>query len=117
MARADSDEKAARVNDRPPVTSELPLFGILEEQVARVRAAGAEPIITTMPLSGPLREAIDPARRAAFTREVRALARRLGVTYLDYLELDLPLEYWHDGNHLNRAGAAVFSDRFARDLR
>ena len=70
-----------------------------------------------MPLSGPLREAIDPARRAAFTREVRALARRLGVTYLDYLELDLPLECWHDGNHLNRTGAAVFSERFARDLR
>ena len=116
MARADSDEKAARVNDRPPVTSELPLFALLEEQVAQVRAAGAEPVITTMPLSGPLREAIDPARRAAFTREVRALARRLGVVYLDYLELDLPLECWHDANHLNRAGAEAFSERFARDL-
>ena len=116
LAREDVTEKAARVNDRPPVTSELPLFGILEEQVARVRAAGAEPVITTMPLSGPLREAIDPARRAAFTREVQALARRLGVVYLDYLELDLPLECWHDANHLNRDGAATFSERFARDL-
>ena len=117
LAEKDMKEKAARVNDRPPVTSELPLFGILEEQVALARAAGAEPVITTMPLSPPLREAIDPARRAAFTREVRALADRLGVTYLDYLELDLPLECWHDGNHLNRAGAEVFSERFARDLR
>lgn len=117
MAWADVDEKAARVNGRPPVTAELPLFGILEEQVAQVRAVGAEPVITTMPLAAPLREAIDPKRRAAFTREVLALADRLGVTYLDYLELDLPLECWHDGNHLNRAGAEVFSERFARDLR
>ena len=117
LALKDVAEKAARVNGHPPATPGLPLFGILEEQVERVRAAGAEPVITTMPMSPPLREAIDPARRAAFTREVQALARRLGVTYLDYLELDLPLEYWHDANHLNRAGAEVFSERFARDLR
>ena len=116
LARADSDEKAARVNERPPATADLPLFAMLESQVAEVRAAGAEPVITTMPLSGPLREAIDPARRAAFTRNAQALARRLGVAYLDYLELDLPLECWHDANHLNRHGAEVFSERFARDL-
>ena len=116
LARKDMEDKMARVNGRPLVTSELPLFGILEEQVAQVRAAGAEPVITTMPLAAPLREAIDPMRLAAFTREVQALARRLGVVYLDYLELDLPLEYWHNGNHLNRAGAEVFSERFARDL-
>ena len=116
LARKDVTAKAARINDRPPVTSDLPLFGILEEQVALVRAAGAEPVITTMPLSPQLREAIDPVRRAAFTREVRALAHRLGVTYLDYLELDLPLECWHDGNHLNHTGAAIFSDHFAHDL-
>ena len=116
LARKDLEKKAARVNARPPVTSELPLFTLLKEQVAKVRAVGAEPVITTMPLSRPLREAIDPVRLAAFTQEVRALARRLGVTYLDYLELDLPLEFWHDGNHLNRAGAGVFSERFARDL-
>ena len=76
----------------------------------------AEPIITTMPLSGPLREAIEPVRRAAFTREVEALAHRLGVVYLNYLELDLPIECWHDGNHLNRYGSEVFSKRFVRDL-
>ena len=116
MARSDAADKAARVNNRPPATSDLPLLGILEEQVKLVRAAGTEPIITTMPLSGPLREAIDPARRAAFTREVEALARRLGVVYLNYLELDLPIECWHDGNHLNRDGAEVFSKRFLRDL-
>ena len=116
MARSDATDKAARVNSRPPATSDLPLLGILEEQVKLVRAAGAEPIITTMPLSGPLREAVDPVRRAAFTREVEALARRLGVVYLNYLELDLPIECWHDGNHLNRDGAEVFSKRFLRDL-
>lgn len=117
LAYADVKSKADRVNGCPPATPGLLLFRVLEEQVARVRASGAEPVITTMPLSGPLREAIDPARRAAFTREVQALARRLGVTYLDYLAFDLPLACWHDCNHLNRTGAERFSDRFARDMR
>ncbi len=116
LAFEDVKEKAARVNGRPPATPDLLLFGFLTEEIARVRAAGAEPVITTMPLSAPLRESIDPARRAAFTREVRALALRHGVAYLDYLELDLPLACWHDGNHLNRTGAETFSERFARDL-
>ena len=116
-AYEDGKGKAARVNGCPPATPGLLLFRVLEEQVARVRASGAEPVITTMPLSAPLREAIDPVRRAAFTREVQALARRLGVIYLDYLDLDLPLECWHDCNHLNCTGAEMFSERFARDLR
>jgi len=116
LARKDVEEKAERVNRRPPATAALPLFGILEEQVAQVRAAGAVPVITTMPLSGPLREAIDQEHLAAFTHEVRALAKRLDVVYLDYLGLDMPIELWHDANHLNRAGAEAFSERFNCDV-
>ena len=108
--------KADRVNRRPPAEVGLPLFGALVEAVGLVRAAGAEPVITTMPLARPLRERMDAAKLAAFTESVRDVAVRLGVAYLDYLRLDLPDELWHDGNHLNRAGAAAFSPRFAEDF-
>ena len=116
-AMEDVAEKAARVNGRPPAAGGLPFFANLKEQVASVRAAGAVPVITTMPLSGHLRRAITPDRLAAFTREVGALAKRLDVVYMDYLGLDLPEDCWHDSNHLNRDGAATFSRRFNADFR
>ena len=115
-ALADVKEKAARVNNRPPASPAIPLFGLLAESVGLVRAAGATPVVTTMPLSPPLRGEMDPARLAAFRAAVQTAAKRLGVAWMDYLGLDLADGLWHDGNHLNRVGAEVFSERFARDL-
>ncbi len=115
-AMSDTREKADRVNRRDPARLELPIFSILSESAGLVRAAGAEPVITTMPLSRQLREMIAPGKLADFSKSVREVARRLGVPYLDYLSLDLPAECWHDGNHLNRHGSGVFSRRFAADL-
>lgn len=115
-AMADVLEKADRVNSRPPATVGIPLVAALVESAGMVRAAGAEPVFTTMPLSLPLRGKIDPAKLAAFTEAVRDAAVRLDVPYLDYLRLDLPEELWHDGNHLNRSGAEAFSTRFAADF-
>lgn len=111
-AEADLAEKADRVNSRPPAVESLQYFAALERQVASVRAAGAKPVFSTMPLSRPLRDAIDPARLAAFSGAMRGLAKRLDVPYLDFLEYDLPLECWHDGNHLNREGADLFTPAF-----
>lgn len=115
-AEADLAEKAARVNGRALSDLDLPVFDILAESVALVRAAGACPVVTTMPLSEPLRKALDPEKKAAFTMAVRETAKRLSVPYLDSLDSDLPLECWHDGNHLNRTGAAVFTPRFLKDF-
>ena len=56
-------------------------------------------------------------KKEAFSAAVRETAIRLSVPYLDYLDLDLPLDCWHDGNHLNRTGAAAFTPRFAADFR
>ena len=118
-AKAESDlkEKASRVNDREPLEMDAHLLDILAESVALVRAKGAYPIVTTMPLAPPLRKALDPAKKAAFTTAVRETAVRLEVPYLDYLDLELPLDCWHDGNHLNRTGAAAFTPRFVADFR
>ena len=115
-AMRDVMDKAERVNVRPPATVGLPQFSILVEAAGLVRAAGAEPVITTMPLSRPLREAIDDEKLAAFSEAVRDVAMRLGVEQLDYLRLELPDTCWHDGNHLNRTGATAFSPRFAQDF-
>ena len=116
LALQDVAEKAARVNRRPAATINLPLFGVLAESVGLVRAAGATPIITTMPLSPALCAAFDAEKRAALREAPRDVAVRLGVDELDYLDLRLDAPNWHDGNHLNRTGAAAFSARFAADL-
>ncbi|MDO5317642.1 MAG: esterase-like activity of phytase family protein [bacterium] len=116
-AESDMEEKAARVNGREPLEMDAPLLDILAESIALVRAKGAYPIVTTMPLAPPLRKAFDPTKKVAFTAAVRETAVRLEVPYLDYLDLDLPLDCWHDGNHLNHTGAAVFTPRFVADFR
>ncbi len=115
-ALADAKEKAGRVNNRPPASPDLPIFGMLAESVSLVRAAGAIPVVTTMPLSSTLRGEIDSGRLAAFRAAMQTVARRLDVTWMDYLDVDLADELWHDGNHLNRDGARVFSKMFADDL-
>ena len=112
-ALADVKEKAARVNNRPPASPAIPLFGLLAESVGLVRAAGATPVVTTMPISPALRGEMDPARLAAFRAAMQTVAKRLGVTWMDYLGLDLADELWHDGNHLNRDGARAFSRIFS----
>ena len=115
-ALADAKEKAGRVNKRPPASSTIPLFGLLAESVGLVRASGAVPVVTTMPLSPTLRGAMDPVRLAAFRAAMQTVAKRLDVVWMDYLGVDFADELWHDGNHLNRDGARVFSKMFADDL-
>ena len=115
-ALEDAKEKADRVNRRPPATPSFPIFGILAESVGLVRASGAIPVLTTMPLSAALRREMDPSRLAAFRAAVQIVARRLDVTWLDYLGTDLSDEFWHDCNHLNRDGAKAFSTIFAKDF-
>lgn len=84
-AMADVKDKAERVNSLPPADGNELLFGVLEAQIDLVRAQGAIPVLTTMPLSGPLLEAVDSARLDAFTKAVRGLADRKGVKYIDCL--------------------------------
>ena len=116
LALEDVAEKADRVNGRPPADVSLPIFDVLARSIKLVREAGAVPVVTTMPLSRQLRNAIDTDRMAAFRAATASLADEMGVVWLDYLDLDLPDELWHDGNHLNRDGAKEFSVRFASDL-
>lgn len=115
-ALADLATKADHVNRYPPATGQEAFFKILEESIGLVRAAGATPVVTTMPLSPHLRKAIDPERLSAFTAAVKAVAARHHVHYLDYLAFDLPDACWHDANHLNLQGAKTFTPRFVADF-
>lgn len=115
-AMADVAEKAARINMVPGIDATSRYFDVLAEEVAAVRAAGAVPVLTTMPLSRPLRQAVEPGRLAAFSKAAARVAALLGVEYLDYLMYDLPDECWHDANHLNRDGARAFTPVVERDF-
>ena len=112
-ALADIEEKAMRVNSRPPADESLPLFDILGKSIGIVRTYGAKPVVTVMPLSKPLLQRIDPDRLAAFEDAVLDVSRHMDVELIDCLRCDLPDELWHDGNHLNKDGAKVFSAIFA----
>ena len=116
LALKDVAKKADRVNGRPPADVSLPIFGVLARSIELVRESGAVPVVTTMPLSRHLRNAIDTERMEAFRAVTASLADEMGVVWLDYLDLDLPDELWHDGNHLNKDGAKEFSVRFASDF-
>lgn len=111
-ALADVESKAARVNALPPADGSEKLFSIVSEEIALVRANGARPVLTVMPLSPRLLAAIDPARLAAFRSSVRAFAAKERVSLVDCLDHPTDEGDWHDANHLNRAGAASFSRAF-----
>ena len=115
-ALSDVKDKAERVNSLPPADGNELLFDVLEAQIDLVRSYGVVPVLTTMPLSGPLLESVDTTRLDAFTKAVRSLADRKGVGYIDCLRFKTDDSAWHDANHLNRDGAAAFSDAFAQIL-
>lgn len=111
-ALSDVAAKAERINSLPPATGGEELWGILAAQIALVRERGATPVLTTMPLSGPLLAAVDAERLDAFTAAAAAFAAKQGIAYLDFLRNPTDDEDWHDANHLNRSGAARFTAEF-----
>ena len=123
-AFADSPEKAAKdvsrkaqsINARPVMKESDRIVEIILESADAVRRAGAEPVLVTTPFSSPLRAALDSAKCAAFTNVVASLAAAHKITYLNHLADDIPPECWRDANHLNMAGAQVFTKRLANEL-
>ena len=115
-AAADMNEKARRFNAKPPLAPSMRIVDILRESVCAIRAAGAEPVFMTTPISSRLRAAFDPTKVQALTNGVAALAAEMDAPYLNYFALDLPMTGWRDANHLNLEGAEVFTKRVAKDM-
>ena len=115
-AEADLAEKARRFNAKQPLSTSSRLMDLMRESAKVVRAAGAEPVFLTTPVSPRLVETFNKEKVMALTNGVAALAAELRAPYLNYLALDLPEKYWHDANHLNLSGAEVFTKRIAADM-
>ena len=115
-ANADLAEKVRRFNVKAPWSENSRIADIMRESVKCIREAGAEPVFMTTPLSHPLRAGFDARKVQALTNGVATLAAECGARYLNYLAYDLPLECWRDANHLNLAGAEVFTKRVAEDV-
>ena len=115
-AAADVAEKARRFNAKPPLAPASRIMDLMRESACAIRAAGAEPVFMTTPLSPRLKAAFDPVKVQALTNGVAALAHEMGAPYLNYLTFDLPEADWRDANHLNLAGAEAFTKRVAKDV-
>jgi hypothetical protein len=96
-----------------------PLYARLAEVVAWQRGRGTEVVFVRLPLAPIPRELEDAA---GFDHDIRAVAARCGVRYIDGLDLvgDAFIHdrrYFVDGGHLNVSGATRFSSALAAALR
>lgn len=89
---------------------------VLDRVVDLARSRGVVPVFITTPWNGDLRAACGEEELAAFTKAMEEFAKRRGCVYLDFLRTGLDDALWGDGNHLNRAGAKVFTKMLAGEL-
>lgn len=97
--------------------TEFPWLSKLREAV---EADGRRLVRFRPPLRTDYREALEAAMKARGKTgaEVWALFSDTcdGIPLLDYTALEVPSEFWTDCDHLNPAGAKVFTERVAQDL-
>lgn len=87
------------------------VFDEWRQTIESARRAGVRQIVlVTTPFHPRLLAAIDAGRLVDFRSKTRSFAREVGCRYVDFLEFAVPDLGWRDGNHLNRHGAALFTD-------
>ena len=101
----------AAMGPEPPYASK-----VLDKVVALAHARGVEPVFITTPWNGDLRMACGAGELDAFTRTMSDFAKSRGCVYIDFLRAELADDLWGDGNHLNHAGAKVFTKMLAGEL-
>lgn len=104
QAKACSAAEAGNLTATSPFATH-----VLDRVVALTRARGVRLVLMTTPWNRDLREACGEARLAVFSKAVADFAASRGCPYLDFLRLELAENEWGDGNHLNHAGARVFT--------
>jgi lysophospholipase L1-like esterase len=108
--------KAQTFNRAEPFAAGQRTADILRESADLVRRAGMTPVFVTTPVSPMLLADLDVSRVCALTNGVAAIAAECGAAYLNCLDVPIPVECWHDANHLNAEGAKLFSEMFSRDF-
>lgn len=109
QARREEEGENPRPRERVEGPPDELFLTVVRDLVARVRAAGAEPILVVGPLAGRW-PALEHAQRDGSLPNVLAYndPRRLPQLY--------QRRYLHDRGHLNAAGASVFAGLLADDL-
>ena len=106
---------ANSINAAPSAGTGTAVFDEWRLMVEYSRRAGVKHIVlVTTPFHNALREAIDTEKLNDFRKKARAFAREVGCPYIDFLDFGVPDMGWRDGNHLNRFGAALFTDAFRK---
>ena len=91
-------------------------YRILEKVVAAAKARGVELVFVTTPWHEDLIRACGEEAMSAFERRLEAFAARHNCRYLNFLREPFPDAAWMDANHLNAAGAKLFTKLLAEHL-
>lgn len=109
--------KARSASEAGDLTMSSPFAAlVLDKVVALCRERNVRLVLMTTPWNADLREACGDDRLARFSKVVAEFAVSRGCAYLDFLRLELAEDEWGDGNHLNQAGARVFTRRLKAAL-
>jgi len=82
---------------------------VLDKVVACARTHGVRLVLVTSPWHPDLLRACGRKKLSAFASVMRSFAERERCDYVDLLSLPLDESCWLDANHLNAAGAKVFT--------
>lgn len=109
--------KARSASAAGDLTSSSPFATlVLDKVVSLCRERNVKLVLMTTPWNADLRAACGEECLAAFSKAVSDYAASRNCTYLDFLRMELADEEWGDGNHLNHAGARVFTRRLRAAL-
>lgn len=96
---------------------------ILSRLIENILASGQHPLLRMAPLPPPTQAVIAQCCQvadASFRREIRGLADHFDIGWLPAATVEMAgnqLGYYYDYRHLDRSGAAWWTDRISMDLR
>lgn len=108
----DMRGKADAFNANAPFSEDSRLAEVLREEAEEVRRAGMTPVFMSTPVSPAFMAELDSKLVFSLTNGIERLATSCGAPYINCISEDLPVECWHDANHLNASGAKLFTARF-----
>lgn len=110
------DEHVAEMMSWGPIDRDAKTARCIRDMVSLVKAHGVMPVLMMTPLSSDYLDKVPKERLDNVRSVMQEIARDCDVPYLDYLELEFPVEEWRDGNHLNCHGAVRFTERVRADV-
>ena len=102
-------QKVGLTKGAADVSRDSLMFATLDKMVRLAHDEGVGIVIVTTPWHPDLIELCGEAELDRFSGKLAAWAAERGIGYADLLKARFPEECWLDANHLNSAGARLFS--------